>query len=97
VLKTESFENLDVLAEILNEYKEAKVIIEGHTDNQGDDVDNLLLSQKRTESVKNYLITKGISPERMSAIGYGETKPVADNSTRRGRSFNRRVDFKLVY
>ena len=97
VLKTESFENLDFLAEILNEYKEAKVIIEGHTDNQGDDADNLLLSQKRTESVKNYLITKGISPERMSAIGYGETKPVADNSTRRGRSFNRRVDFKLVY
>lgn len=97
VLKSESFENLNVLAEILREYKEAKVIIEGHTDSQGDDADNLVLSQSRTESVKKYLTSQGIDESRMSAIGYGESKPVADNATAKGRAFNRRVDFKLVY
>jgi len=97
IIKSSSFENLDILAGILNEYKEAKVIIEGHTDSQGDDADNLVLSQKRTESVKAYLSTKGVDETRMSAVGYGESKPVADNSTAKGRAFNRRVDFKLVY
>lgn len=97
IIKSESFENLDVLAEIMKEYKEAKVIIEGHTDNQGEDADNLVLSQKRTESVKSYLVSQGIEESRMSAIGYGESKPVADNATAKGRAFNRRVDFKLVY
>ena len=81
----------------MEEYKEANVIIEGHTDNQGEDADNLVLSQKRTESVKRYLASQGIEESRMSAIGYGESKPVADNSTAKGRAFNRRVDFKLVY
>ncbi|MDG1720023.1 MAG: OmpA family protein, partial [Bacteroidia bacterium] len=85
------------LAEIMKEYKEAKVIIEGHTDSQGEDADNLVLSQKRTESVKSYLVSQGIEESRMSAIGYGESKPVADNATAKGRAFNRRVDFKLVY
>ena len=97
IIKSESFENLNVLAEIMKEYKEANVIIEGHTDNQGEDADNLVLSQKRTESVKKYLASQGIEESRMSAIGYGESKPVADNSTAKGRAFNRRVDFKLVY
>ena len=96
-MKSESFENLNILAEIMLEYKEAKVIIEGHTDSQGDDVDNLVLSQSRTESVKRYLVTQGIDESRMSAVGYGESKPVADNSSSKGRAFNRRVDFKLVY
>ena len=97
IIKSESFENLNVLAEILKEYKEAKVVIEGHTDSQGEDADNLVLSQKRTESVKSYLVSKGVEGSRMSAVGYGESKPVADNSTAKGRASNRRVDFKLVY
>ena len=97
IIKSESFDNLNVLASIMKEYKEAKVVIEGHTDSQGEDADNLVLSQKRTESVKRYLVSKGIEESRISAVGYGESKPVADNSTAKGRASNRRVDFKFVY
>jgi outer membrane protein OmpA-like peptidoglycan-associated protein len=79
------------------EYKEAKVIIEGHTDNKGADDANMTLSQKRADAVKRYIASKGVSASRMTAIGYGETKPVADNDSEEGRALNRRVDFNLVY
>lgn len=97
VIKAESFANLDKLAEILTEYKEAKVTIEGHTDSQGADAANLTLSQERADAVKRYLSSHGIEAERMTAIGYGETQPQADNSTAAGRAKNRRVYFKLDY
>jgi len=97
VIKAESFANLDKLAEILSTYKEAKVTIEGHTDSQGADAANLVLSQKRADAVKRYLSGHGIATERMTAIGYGETQPQADNSTAAGRAKNRRVYFKLSY
>ena len=76
---------------------EASVMIEGHTDNQGADDVNLVLSQKRADAVKAYIANKGVNADRMTAIGFGETKPVADNSVNSGRILNRRVDFKLVY
>ena len=72
-------------------------MIEGHTDNQGADDVNLVLSQKRADAVKAYIANKGVNADRMTAIGFGETKPVADNSVNSGRILNRRVDFKLVY
>jgi outer membrane protein OmpA-like peptidoglycan-associated protein len=97
VIKAESFVNLDKLATIMNEYKEAKVMIEGHTDSQGADAANTTLSQKRADAVKMYIASKGVTESRMTAIGYGETKPVADNGSAEGRALNRRVDFKLVY
>lgn len=97
VLKSESFANLDKLAEILNEYSEARVTIEGHTDSQGDDAANLVLSQNRANTVKDYLSSHGVEDSRMTAIGYGETQPQADNSTPDGRALNRRVYFKLEY
>lgn len=97
VIKAESFANLDKLVEILNAYPEAQVMISGHTDNVGDDAANLALSQARADAVKRYLASKGVNEERMTATGYGETMPIADNNSSAGRAVNRRVDFKLVY
>lgn len=97
VIKKESFDDLNVLVGILQAEKDLKVSIEGHTDDVGDPVKNEQLSQRRTESVKNYLISKGIDASRLTATGYGSTKPVADNKTPQGRAKNRRVEFKLDY
>lgn len=97
VIKAESFENLDKLVTILNEYPEAQVQISGHTDDVGDDAANLELSQNRADAVKRYLASKGVQDDRMTATGYGETQPIADNGSAAGRAVNRRVDFKLVY
>jgi outer membrane protein OmpA-like peptidoglycan-associated protein len=97
VIKEASFTNLDKLATILNEYPEAKVYIEGHTDSDGDDAMNLDLSQRRANSVMAYLSSHGIAAERMTALGFGETKPVAENTSKAGKAKNRRVDFILKY
>lgn len=97
VIKTVSFTNLDQLAAILAKYPKAKVQIEGHTDSQGADAANQALSQKRADAVKRYLSTHGVAADRMTAIGFGEAQPIADNNTATGRAINRRVDFKLSY
>ena len=96
-LKASSKMQLDDLVDILGKYPEAKLDIEGHTDDVGDDNMNLQLSQKRCESVKSYLESKGVSSDRMKATGFGETKPVADNKTSAGRAKNRRVELKTQY
>ncbi len=97
VLKKKSYGNLNRLALILNVYPDAKIEIEGHTDGQGDDASNLKLSQERADAVLEYLSSKGVSADRMTAKGLGETKQIADNSTPEGRALNRRVDFKLTF
>lgn len=97
VLKVASLAQLDELAVILKKYEAANLIIEGHADSQGEDAFNLALSQKRTESVKTYLMGKGIMESRLTGIGYGETKPIADNNTSLGRAKNRRVELKTAY
>ena len=70
-----------------------QIEIHGHTDNVGDSEKNLTLSQNRAESVMNFLISSGISNKRLSAKGFGQTKPNKSNSTEVGRAFNRRVEF----
>lgn len=97
VIKSESFENLNKLATILNKYRSAKLIIEGHTDSEGDADMNQTLSQNRANAVKKYLANKGVANYRMKAIGFGETQPLGDNETEEGRALNRRVQFKLDY
>jgi OmpA-OmpF porin, OOP family len=82
---------------ILNRYSAITLTIEGHTDNVGDDAYNMDLSQKRTVSVKNYLVSKGITAPRLNATGYGETKPVADNTKTAGKAKNRRVELITSY
>ncbi|MBK6446146.1 MAG: OmpA family protein [Bacteroidetes bacterium] len=96
-LKVASLVQLDELSEILKRYEAANLIIEGHTDDRGEDAYNMTLSQKRTESVKNYLMGKGIMESRLTATGFGETNPIADNKTSIGRAKNRRVELKTSY
>ncbi|MBC6492167.1 OmpA family protein [Flavihumibacter stibioxidans] len=87
---------LDKAARILNEqYPQLKVEIAGHTDNTGKADKNQVLSEKRAESVKAYLIKKKVDAERLSTIGFGQDQPVADNATVAGRTQNRRVEFKV--
>lgn len=96
-LKPESYPVLDNAAMILTKHPEIDVEIQGHTDNIGSDAYNKKLSQKRAEAVRDYLITKHmIEPVRLIPIGYGESCPVADNSTEEGRQKNRRVEFFIL-
>jgi len=85
----------DIIA-ILNEYPNAKFTVDGHTDSTGSDSLNQRLSESRALSVKEYLTSHGIDGFRLSSAGYGETKPIASNSTRDGRAQNRRVEINLV-
>ncbi len=71
------------------------VIIEGHTDSSGDAAFNQQLSEKRAEAVKAELVANGAKAEKITVVGYGESKPVADNDTREGRAANRRVEIKV--
>ncbi len=96
-LKVASFAQLDELVVILKKYESANLVIEGHADSQGEDAYNLTLSQKRTDVVKTYLMSKGIMESRLTGIGYGETQPIADNNTAEGRAKNRRVELKTSY
>ena len=95
--KGQSITIMDEVVSIMNQYPEMKVKIEGHTDSQGGEEANAALSAKRAGAVMQYLIDKGISPTRLSASGFGESRPVADNSTAAGRAENRRVEFIVNY
>ena len=95
-LKQESYKELDELFEYLSLKKTTIVEISGHTDNVGSDEDNLDLSQRRAETVRNYLIKKGIKSTRIQAKGYGETQPVTDNTTPEGKAKNRRTEVRLI-
>lgn len=88
--------NLDKLAQVLVNNPDTNINIYGHTDNKGADSYNQTLSEKRANSVKNYLISKGISTARMFAMGVGEKEPVASNDTDAGRAENRRVEFAIT-
>lgn len=73
-----------------------KIRVEGHTDSVGDDAANLRLSQNRADSVRAALLRLGIDPGRMESVGFGETKPIASNSTTTGRAENRRTEFNII-
>jgi outer membrane protein OmpA-like peptidoglycan-associated protein len=89
---------LDVWAieRFLKQNLAATVIIAGHTDNYGEAGYNLSLSQRRAETVKKYLVDAGIQPDRVTAVGYGEERPIADNTSAKGRSLNRRTEFTIL-
>ncbi len=95
-LLAESFAELDILFGLLNDNKNIKIEIAGHTDAVGSDVDNLTLSNNRANAVVNYLLGKGIAKDRLSAKGYGETKFIATNDTEEGKQLNRRVEFVIL-
>lgn len=88
-----SFPILAKVSEAIKLFPTASLIVEGHTDSAGSDSANLLLSQDRADAVRQYLISNlGVSAEKVSSVGYGESKPVANNETENGRARNRRID-----
>ncbi|MQP23839.1 OmpA family protein [Flavobacterium sp. LMO8] len=87
---------LEAMVAILKEYPSAKFHISGHTDSVGSDALNLRLSKERALAVEKFLESKGIADDRLSSDGYGETKPIASNKTKAGRSQNRRVEVTLM-
>lgn len=97
VIKSSSFSSLNDLATVLINNPKALLYLEGHTDDVGEDQANLLLSQNRSASVKRYLAQRGVGEDRMTTDGYGEARPVADNSTDKGRALNRRVVMVIRY
>jgi OOP family OmpA-OmpF porin len=95
-IKAESTSVMVDIIGILKEYPNAKFTVEGHTDSVGSEKLNQSLSESRALSVKEFLVDKGIEEFRLSAVGYGESKPMATNNTRAGRTQNRRVEINLV-
>ncbi len=97
IIKDASKESLDELSEVLLERSTWKLEISGHTDNVGDENANMVLSKKRAEALRNYLVEKGVKLDRLIVFYYGETMPIADNATAEGRQKNRRVEMKIVF
>ena len=95
-LRSEAKTNLDKMAVILNKYPDTNILIEGHTDATGTDEHNLELSRNRASSVSNYLAGLGVDPSRFTAMGYGESQPIATNDTDAGRQQNRRVELAIM-
>ena len=94
-LSPDSFDELDNIVSILRENPSFGILLEGHTDNQGDWNENLKLSLNRVESVRDYLVVKGIQKERIRVKGWCGTKPLMSNMVEERRRFNRRVEFTL--
>ncbi|MFP4060644.1 MAG: OmpA family protein [Bacteroidales bacterium] len=95
-LLPESYPELDKVSQFMIENNIAKIEISGHTDDKGSDDYNQKLSEGRAQAVVDYLLTKGVNPSSLEAIGYGESKPIDTNKTEEGRANNRRVEFKLI-
>jgi len=95
-IKPMSFALLNDVAQAMKDNPKIKVEVQGHTDSQGNDAFNLKLSQRRAESVRTYLVKKGVAKDRMLPKGYGENVPIADNRTADGRAQNRRVEFVIT-
>jgi OmpA-OmpF porin, OOP family len=96
VITKASLAELDKVLAFMNEYPGSKFAVEGHTDNVGVAANNLKLSQSRADAVKKYFTDKGISSDRINAVGYGQTKPIDNNATPAGRTNNRRVEIHLA-
>ncbi len=95
-LKEKSKIELDILVKFLTKNSAVKIELGGHTDNVGSAKSNQILSENRAKSVFDYLVGKGIAKERLTTKGYGDTKPIADNSTDAGKAENRRTEFKVI-
>jgi outer membrane protein OmpA-like peptidoglycan-associated protein len=83
---------LDQVADVLKSAQEQSYIVEGHADSRGSTPLNQRLSEQRAETVRNYLVERGISPDRVKSTGYGKSRPIANNKTAEGRANNRRVE-----
>lgn len=97
IIKQASLPSLTELAEVLKKKSAWGLQISGHTDNVGDDQKNLILSKKRAEAVKAFMVSQGIDAARLSTLFFGETMPIATNDTPEGRQKNRRVEMKIIF
>jgi outer membrane protein OmpA-like peptidoglycan-associated protein len=95
-LKAGSYDEMNRVAQVLNQYPETTILIAGHTDSTGSDTYNQQLSERRAAAVKNALSGQGVNPARLSTVGYGESRPIADNNTESGRQINRRVEITIA-
>ncbi len=93
---SESLPLLDQLVDFMIVDPNVTLVVEGHTDSTGEEVENLALSQRRAEAVRTYMADRGVNEFRLEAQGFGDSVPVADNSTPEGRQRNRRIEFQLV-
>ncbi len=91
-LKPGGYDELNRVAKVLNQYPQTTITIAGHTDSTGSEAYNQKLSERRAEAVKTALVNMGVNTARMTTIGYGKGRPIADNSTEAGRQMNRRVE-----
>ncbi|MEQ9465882.1 MAG: OmpA family protein [Ekhidna sp.] len=91
-----SQKELNLVVEVMNDNPNIKILLKGHTDNTGDPVKNVQLSEERVKTVKEYIIAQGISPYRVTGRGYGGNEPIASNETEETRKLNRRVEFEVV-
>ncbi len=94
-VKPEAAAILDRLVAFMNENKDKKATLSGHTDSIGSDAYNQKLSERRVNAVRDYVVKKGVAAGRISGQGFGESKPIADNKTKEGRAKNRRVEIKV--
>lgn len=96
VVKEESQADIKALADFMSQYPQTSTTVEGHTDSVGSDAYNQGLSERRANAVRDELVNRyGVSGDRVSSVGYGESKPVADNGTDDGRAVNRRVEAEV--
>ncbi len=95
-LRAESHTQLDAAVEQLRAFSELRAEVAGHTDSQGNAAHNRALSRLRAEAVRDYLVRSGLDPESITARGYGEMRPIADNETETGRNRNRRVVIRVL-
>jgi outer membrane protein OmpA-like peptidoglycan-associated protein len=95
VLKPQAIDQLTQVGDILAKYSDDRVRIEGHTDSSGSNASNEALSTRRADAVKTVLVGRGVKDTQITALGMGETRPVADNGTAEGRSKNRRVELHI--
>jgi len=89
------YNEIDRIAQVMVQYPETQIVVQGHTDSSGAADYNQRLSERRAEAVKNLLVQRGVSPYRVTSMGYGETMPVATNATPEGRQMNRRVEIRI--
>ncbi len=96
ILKPESTKIIDKIVKLMKEHTDLSFSIEGHTDGDGTEESNLILSEKRADAVKTYLTENGVAVSRLAVKGFGESKPIATNDTDEGKAKNRRVEFVVI-
>jgi outer membrane protein OmpA-like peptidoglycan-associated protein len=96
IIRPGLYSEIDRISNVLIKYPQTVIRVEGHTDSTGSRSYNMVLSQRRADSVKNLIVQRGVSLTRIETMPYGESMPIADNSTETGRSMNRRVEIKIA-